>query len=325
MKIVAWVHFGVPHRRAGSETMLQTMMRALANQGHTVLVVCSAMPEAPATWHVDGVDYAALDARGAEALVRTLRPDVTVSHHDYAERTVRLSQEIGARSVLLFHSDFDLPARALALRPDLAVYNTEWVLESLSSRYPDVEQVRAIIVRPPVFPDEHQAPAMGDQVTLVNLSSDKGVYTWRGCASLCGDLPFMGVMGAHGMQIHRPVLRNMRIIGQTSDMPTDVWARTRVLLMPSAYESYGMAAVEALSSGIPVIAHPTPGLKEALGDAAVFVDRKDVRAWVTALRDLYPDGDARSDLSGRALARSAELASRSHDELKWWVETVESL
>ncbi|MEU8480997.1 glycosyltransferase [Streptomyces hygroscopicus] len=46
---VAWVHYGVPYRRAGSETMLHTMRRTLHDGETPVLVVCSDMPEDP-TW-----------------------------------------------------------------------------------------------------------------------------------------------------------------------------------------------------------------------------------------------------------------------------------
>jgi len=35
-----------------------------------------------------------------------------------------------------------------------------------------------------------------------------------------------------------------------------------------------------------VIAHPTQGLKEALGDAGIYVDRDDVDGWVAAITDL---------------------------------------
>ncbi|MFI1703053.1 glycosyltransferase family 4 protein [Streptomyces griseoruber] len=323
--VVAWVHFGVPYRRAGSETMLHTMMRALKDAGRDVLVVCSAMPEAPPIWDVDGVPYTALGPLPAEAAIRSMRPRLLVSHHDFAERSVALSKSIGARSALVVHSDFDIAARPLALWPDLCVYNTEWVRRSLAPRYLEVDRIPSLVVHPPVIPDEHRAPHTGDRVTLVNLNRHKGVDTWRGAAAHLRSTPFLGVTGGHGKQILRPVLRNMRVLPQTSDMRGDVWAHTRVLMMPSIYESYGMAAVEALASGIPVIAHPTPGLREALGDAGVFVDRADVRSWVEAIGELYPDGERRNAAVSSALARSAFLADQMGAEIKQWVEAVQAM
>jgi glycosyltransferase involved in cell wall biosynthesis len=322
---IAWVHFGVPYRRAGSETMLHTMMRTLQGAGLAVLVICSAMPKAPTAWEVDEVPYRALAPHDAVALLRTVRPKTVITHHDFAERAITLSQETSARSVLLVHNDFDVTARALALGPDLAVYNTHWVARSLTDRYPaEVSRPRSLVVHPPVIPEEHRARP-GTHVTLVNLNRHKGVDTWRAAAGMRRELPFLGVTGAHGEQITRVTQPNMRIVRQTSDMRRDVWARTRVLMVPSVYESYGLAAVEALASGIPVIAHPTPGLREALGDAGTFIDRADYRAWGSAIRDLYRNGDRRAEATAAALERSAALADQTRDELKLWSGVVQEL
>lgn len=321
-EVVAWVHYGVPYRRAGSETMLHTMMRALAEAGTSVLVICSEMPQAPAGWTVDGVPYAQLGAEAAEALIRKMRPRDLVTHHHFASAAVTLSRSVGARSVLLLHNDHEQPA--LELGPDLCVYNTHWVMKSLGARYPELDQARALVVHPPVIPEEHRAPRTGTHVTLVNLNRHKGVTTWRRAAELLRTVPFLGVTGAHGKQVTAPASRNVRVIPQTSDMRRDVWARTRVLMAPSVYESYGMAAVEALASGIPVIAHPTPGLREALGDAGTFVDRADVPAWVAAIRTLHRESPERARMVAAARARSAALAHQSRQELEAWVETLSS-
>ncbi|MEU5497985.1 glycosyltransferase family 4 protein [Streptomyces griseofuscus] len=323
--VVAWVHYTVPYRRAGSETMLQTMMRALQTAGLRVLVIASQMPEAPASWDVDGVPHRKADPASATALIRSLRPKTVVSHHGFAERAITLARRIRARSVLLLHSDFESNACALRLRPDLVVYNTRWIVGSLAPGYAEVGRIPSLIVHPPVIPDEHRAPATGDHVTLVNLNQDKGVDTWHAAAERLPQLPFLGVTGSHGPQILQPHPANARIMGQTSDMRGDVWAKTRTLLAPSIYESYGMAAVEALASGIPVIAHPTPGLREALGDAGLFLDRQDVNAWAAAIEELHADGKRRTQATAAALARSAFLADQADSELKAWVEAVQDL
>lgn len=325
VEVVAWVHYGVPYRRAGSETMLHTMMRALHQAGVPVAVVCSDMPEAPASWHVDGVPYLHAAPEAAEDFLRTSGARVVVTHHDYATRAIGHARTIGARPVLLVHSDFDIAAQGLLARPDLVVYNTEWVLKSLAARYLEVDQVPRLVVHPPVDPAEHRTPATGRHVTLVNLNRHKGVDTWRAAARALPWLPFLGVTGGHGPQVLRPRLANTRIIGQTSDMRRDVWAHTRVLLMPSVYESYGLAAVEALASGLPVIAHPTPGLREALGEAAVFLDRDDHRAWAPMIRELHQATTRRARLTAAARERSALLERQSRAELQAWVDVVRGL
>jgi hypothetical protein len=44
--------------------------------------------------------------------------------------------------------------------------------------------------------------------------------------------------------------------------------------------------MEAAASGIPTICHPTPGLRECLGTAGIYVDRDDLDGYVAALKKL---------------------------------------
>lgn len=324
-QVIAWAHYGLPYRRAGSEVMLHAMLRALTTAGLHVLAVTSEMPEAPASWTLDGVEYRQLPHGSADLLIRRTQPAVVVTHHHLAPDAIRVAKDVGARSVLLCHNDHRGQAEFLRSEPDLVVYNTEWIRASLRPDWPQVDRLPGMIVHPPTDPAEHHVDSTGDHVTLVNLSANKGFNTWRAVAELLPDLPFLGVVGAHGPQMVQGMPPNALVIGQTSDMRADVWARTRVLLMPSVYESYGLVATEALASGLPVIAHPTPGLREALGDAATFVDRDDHQAWADAVRALYRGGKRRGTAMRAARERSALLTDQTTTELKQWVEAVQSL
>src|SRR5690606_33938789 len=106
------------------------------------------------------------------------------------------------------------------------------------------------------------------------------------------------------------------------DMRQRVYARTRVLLMPSSYEAWGRAGGEALARGIPVVAPPTPGLCEALGDAGIFVDREGVPGYEAVLRKLMHPADHRLAVKP-SKARAAELDPAA--DLAAWCSAVDAV
>lgn len=61
-------------------------------------------------------------------------------------------------------------------------------------------------------------------------------------------------------------------------------AGAKALLMPSFAEGYGMPVTEALAVGTPVICSDLPALREAGGDAAIYLDPLDGPAWLSAIR-----------------------------------------
>lgn len=321
MKITAFVHFSVPYRMAGSETMLHAMLVALAEKGHEVSCVTSDM-EAPPTWEWGPVKgFSCNNLREGEKKVLEIAPDVVISHHQNSLPTIGIARGIGAKSVIIQHNTFDGNSEVLREKPDLVVFNTQWVAHQWSKH-----AQKSIVVHPPVWAHEH-ATTPGDHVTMINMNKDKGALVFYQLARRFPKKKFLAVTGSHGPQLIPAngfrVPPNVEVIPQTTDMKKDVWSRTRVLLVPSVYESYGMVAVEAMASGIPVMAAPTPGLKEALGPAGLFFPRNQVGGWVHQLRNLVNSQMVWEKASQMALARSRELDPTP--ELARWVRAVEGL
>ena len=326
MRIIARLHGYPPRHNAGAEWMAHTMLRALVARGHDVQVWLSRYSGDGKPYDLDGVHVVPLQARlDFATAVRTA--DVLVSHLENVPSTSALARGYGKPVVAICHNTHRPTFRDVASGGvALAVLNSQWMAreaELFYAEYPrSVRPVSTLIVRPPVFADEYRTKP-GRKVTLVNCNAEKGGKVLEALARRMPDTEFLAVAGAYGEQI-LPDLPNVEVLQQVpgSRMRDEVYAKTRVLLMPSSYESWGRAGCEALASGIPVVAHPTPGLCESLGEAGVFVDRNDLDGYEAVLRKLVQPAEYRL-ASKRARARSAELDPT--DELAAWCDAVESL
>lgn len=323
MRILAYVHGYIPHLPAGSETMLHEMLRTLEGAGHTVAVLATdiRVPNGNA-YGLDRIPvYHRHPFDAADVFVENWAPDVIVSHHEHAIRSIALARRLGARNVTLFHNDYPQAHALMKRRPDLAVVNTHWLDRNLA---PTVLGIPKIVVHPPVDPERHRATP-GDAVTLVNLYRMKGAdQFWR----LARELPhvkFLGVRGAYGKQVVYPGYANVDVIDSTADMAGDVWSRTRVLVVPSRYESYGKVAVEAMASGIPTVAATTPGLRESVAGGGFLIPRTQPLAWHRKVKLLMTDAAAWEAASAAALARSSVIEAQRVTEMAAWVAAVERL
>jgi glycosyltransferase involved in cell wall biosynthesis len=316
MNVMAMLHAYPPMHNAGAEWMVHSMLRPLAAGGHQVDVVLSQDRGEP--YELDGVHVHPHRDKN-DPVPFLADADVIVTHLENTARATILGGLHDIPVVHVCHNTFLQTANWLRRGASLAVFNSEWMREYLSGPY----QGWSVVVRPPVFGDDY-ATTPGDAVTLVNLYAEKGPATFYGLAERMPDVQFLGVRGGYGGQVIRTDLPNVEILDHVPghEMAARVYSRTRVLLMPSSYESWGRAAVEAMHSGIPVIAHPTPGLRESLGDVGVFADRADVGAWETELRRLL-DGRRWRAASRRAKARASELDPAV--DLDRWTQAVQTL
>ena len=95
----------------------------------------------------------------------------------------------------------------------------------------------------------------------------------------------------------------------------EVYAASDIVCVPTAFEAFGLPAVEAMGSGLPVIGSDKGAFPEIVeeGETGFCVDVSDLDAWETALDKLLSDRHVRERMgeAGRARA-AAEFAISDH-------------
>lgn len=95
----------------------------------------------------------------------------------------------------------------------------------------------------------------------------------------------------------------VRVVGYVSDAELPALYRAAsVFAYPSLYEGFGLPPLEAMASGVPVIASTDPTLVKVLSEAAMLVKPTDVEALSEALRSLLSSESLRAVYRAKGLS-----------------------
>ena len=84
----------------------------------------------------------------------------------------------------------------------------------------------------------------------------------------------------------------------------DLYRGASLFVYPSFYEGFGLPIIEAMASGVPVIASDTTSLPEVVGDAGALVNPYDVHGWKDAMIEVLKNEAIREGLSEKGLERA---------------------
>jgi glycosyltransferase involved in cell wall biosynthesis len=308
LRILVMAHAYPPAHNAGAEVTLQALCEHLVSRGHSVDVQLNH-PTPTGDYTRNGVRVHSAKGNADPLVHINAGVDVILCHLENTTRAAILGDLNSIPTVHLLHNTDAFNKHCIRRgRCDLAIYNTEWMQKDYEQWFTSMgmRTPASVMMHPAVFADEYKAntKAPHDKITLINLWDGKGGDVFWDIADRMRDKLFLGVKGAYGEQVIED-LHNVEIVSHQKPESMDyIYSRTKILLMPSVYESYGRTAVEAACAGVPTIASPTPGLREALGNDGTFVtNRADPDEWVAAIKNmLKPANYTKAKAGARAIA-----------------------
>jgi glycosyltransferase involved in cell wall biosynthesis len=201
-------------------------------------------------------------------------------------------------------------ARAIAARADAVIAVSERVARAFPSArviYPAVDARPAATRSRDEVRSELGTPTDAVVVICVaRLHHDKGLGDFIGGVSalapgvegwICGDGPERERL--ESLAAGAPV----RLLGYREDV-SDLLGASDVFALPSVGEAYGIAVLEALQAGVPVVTSDAGAMPELVGDAGFIVPASNQQAFGDVLSRIVGNSSVRSELAARARARS---------------------
>lgn len=312
MTLTAFLHGYPPGWSMGGE--ISTHRTLAVVPGATVIT-----PRTTDGYVLDGVTV--LPSSGTDFMsimddARSVDANILFAHSTLSQNTVRAARRLKIPSILAVHAP---PRFAADLRrawpvATVRLYNTEAARK-------DWRDSKGWLLHPPVGPVPTRVLyGPRDAYVLTSSLLNKGATQTLELARRLPDQRFIIVRspahGTHGsldFEETAASLDNVEVWDRLHpEMMWVLWEETRILLVPSRYETYGLSALEAAWYGIPSVHVDTIHVREGIGTAARLLRSQSVDELRLAVEEVEGDLTRWADA---AYARVHELSERETSEL----------
>ncbi len=319
MTVVALSHGYPPLWNMGGEVSLHRSMMAV--KGERVVLT-----NTKAEYYIDGVRVTQINTPNVLDVnanpgpiakqLRGLNARVVIGQNELSLPSVLAANSIGAISMVSIHTPpkYGKLIRQAVVSADYAIYNTETSAKQWG-------EPKALVLHPPISELPSNTSTNGDAYTCLSSLKNKGVEVMLSLAEMYPDKRFIIVRSpaesTHGildLEEKAAKLSNIELHPRVD--PKDVYKylkQTRVLVVPSRYETYGMSAIEAAGYGIPTVHVDTPHVREGIGDAAVLVPGLNTEKTASGIELIEKNYEK---YSFNARARAEFLTARQEVELE---------
>jgi glycosyltransferase involved in cell wall biosynthesis len=338
MKVVEVNAFHYPYM-GGIEHRIHHLSRRLGQQ-HQVTVLTSRLPGTAEKERMDNYDVVRLESKfvnlynpphvitkGILEAIEELDPDIVDFHYRWSGTYNKAARGYEGAKTFTFHNTFGEGVGALRplsiindelwkkhlLRFKMIICVSEFVKNDLISR--GFEPDRLSVVPSCIEMPAQRNQVEGDYILFVGrLVATKGIpYLLEAMKEVdsrlivCGEGPARSSL--ERMAARLDLGKKVTFEGRVSEeRKADLLAGCKMLVMPSIFESLGLAAAEAMSYGKPVVASNSGGLPEVVGNGGLVVPSKDPKRLTEAINKLLRDDGLRFELGTVAKRRAAQYS-----------------
>lgn len=346
MKIVDVNPFFYPYR-GGIERRMADTAQLLSAVGHEVTVVTGMLSDdAPAEEQLDGYRVIRLPSRriklynppfimssGIREVLASLDPDIVNFNYRWAPSYTRALRKYDGKKVFTYHNMWgegigwqhtfsevnDNLFRGTFETFDHIIAVSKFVQDDLVQRGYSPRFVTT--VPSCLSPGTPIIPGAGDgdfALSLGRLVRTKGLDVLiEAMKSVTGKLIICG-KGPDESRLQRAIAaagvgERVEMRGYVSEEEKQqLMASCRFFVIPSLHESLGLAAVELMAHGRPLVCSDADGLPETVGDCGLVVPKGDAAALAAAMNSLFADRARCEILAAAAAQRAAYYDWRHH-------------